>query len=177
MLGLFVTQTHGKNANKMKWNKKQFRIEKLQIGREKIFNVTNNGQRKYQRNDSGYCSYGLANDMLECIIVRTFTLHMALNRLKCVYIVNAATHMCKATANTLLCVFFCWIYRLLVFGQRHNSHLSSFISELIYLRIIFFRSLNQHEKCEHFVFIIVARTFWYAKRISLVWNVIVVHAV
>lgn len=26
----------------------------------------------------------------------------------------------KATANMLLCMFFCWIYRLLVFGQRHN---------------------------------------------------------
>lgn len=91
------------------------------------------------------------------------------------YIANAGDTV-RAT-NTPHCMFFCWIYRLLVFGQRHSSHLSCFISELIYFRIIhsifFFHSsdsfvfgffcrccccinsLNQHEKCEHFVFHII----------------------
>lgn len=56
-----------KHTDWKKWEKNQFWIEKLQIGREKK-TVYNNGQRKYQRNDSGYCSYGLSpNDMLQCI--------------------------------------------------------------------------------------------------------------
>lgn len=88
------------------------------------------------------------------------------------YTANASKTV-RAT-NTPHCMFFCWIYRLLVFGQRHSAHLSCFISELIYFRIIHTRfffislirlclafccccinSLNQHEKCAHFVFHII----------------------
>lgn len=41
--------------------------------------------------------------------------------------------VCNSCEHATLYVF--WIYRLLVFGQRHNSHLSCFISELIYFHI------------------------------------------
>lgn len=86
--------------------------------------------------------------------------------LRVCYIANAAAAAAAHTTNTPHCMFFCWIYWLLVFGQRHNSHLSCFISELIYFRITQFFFLFSFVRW--FFFFIFTESTWkmWAFRVS-----------